>query len=81
MNDARPAQQREADARPEVVVRRHHNQRLVRRLCEMDQIDDEHGVDQLLFLARQHPLRLDSAPIDGAIVVADERVEGGYRAA
>ena len=81
MNDMCPAQQPEADSRPEVVVRRYHHQPFFRGLYEMDQNNDEHRVDQLLFLACQYGSRLNGAAINGATGIPDERVKRRNRAA
>ena len=75
MNDGRSTQERETNAGPEIIVRRNHDQML--RLClrQMDQIDDEHRIDQLLLCALQYLLRFDGAAVNGTLVVTDERGE------
>ncbi|MCY4666557.1 MAG: hypothetical protein OXC29_01040 [Rhodococcus sp.] len=81
MNDARAAQQHKADARPKIVVCGYDHQRLVGRIREVDQIYDKHGIDQLLFRARQHAAWLYRAVIKRTSAFTEEGGDGGYGAA
>ena len=81
VDNLRSAQEDEANARPQIIVRGDHDQGLRSRLRQMHEIDGDHGVDQFLLGAFQHRARCHHAPVSRTRAVPDEPFDACYRTA